>query len=341
MSNRGVPISILSRSRQKNPVKTLSICRRVVISVSFLFLASPSFPVTTTNLNSTTPLALAQSLAGAGITVSNVTFTGANVAGGTFTGGIADGLGIASGVILSSGDIANAAGPNTDDGITTDNGTAGDADLNVIVGAGHDTFDAAVLQFDFIPTSSTVTFRYVFASDEYNEFVGAFNDVFAFYVDGVNVALLPGTSTPVAINTVNLTTNSSFYKNNDPSDLGIPTPFGTQFDGFTTVLTATVTLTPGVSHHIKLAIADTDDALLDSAVFLEAASFVAATPTPTVTVAGPTATPTVTVSVPATATPTRTPTQPVVTAVVPTLSFPMLGLLCLALMGAALFLMRR
>jgi len=308
-----------------------------VIPVSFFLLflgARPFFPVTTVDLNSTTPLQLAQMLAGPGVTVSNVTFTGANVAGGSFTGGIADGLGIASGVILSSGNIANAAGPNTNDGITTTNGTAGDADLNVIVGAGHTTFDAAVLQFDFIPTGSTVTFRYVFGSDEYNEFVGAFNDVFAFYVDGQNVALIPGTSTPVAINTVNLSTNPSFYKNNDPSDLGTPTPFGTQFDGFTTVLTATVTLTPSVSHHIKLVIADTDDTLLDSAVFLEAASFQAATPTPT-------ATPTQVGVATATPTATSTPTPLVVTAVVPTLSFPMLGLLALALVATAFVLMRR
>jgi uncharacterized repeat protein (TIGR01451 family) len=144
----------------------------------------------------------------------------------------------------------------------------------VIVGEGHTTFDAAVLEFDFVPASSTVSFRYVFASDEYNEFVGLINDVFAFFIDGQNVALVPGTSTPIAINTVNLDTNSAFYRNNDPSDLGIPTPFGTQFDGFTTVLIATATLTPNVSHHIKLAIADTDDFVLDSAVFLQAASFV-------------------------------------------------------------------
>ena len=114
--------------------------RKVAVLVSYLLIllpAHPSLAVSTTNLNSTTPLALAQMLAGPGITVSNVTFTGANVAGGSFTGGIADGLGIASGVILSSGDIANAAGPNLNDGISTANGTAGDTDLNVIVGAGH------------------------------------------------------------------------------------------------------------------------------------------------------------------------------------------------------------
>jgi hypothetical protein len=314
------------------------MCRKVAVLVSFLLLlvpARPSLSVTTTNLTSLTPLQLAQMLAGPGVTVSNVTFTGANVAGGSFTGGLADGLGIASGVILSSGDIANAAGPNTNDGITTINGTPGDADLNAIVGAGHTTFDAAVLEFDFVPTSSTVSFRYVFASDEYNEFVGLFNDVFAFLIDGQNVALIPATSTPVAINTVNLGTNSSFYKNNDPSDLGIPTPFGTQFDGFTTVLTATRTLTPNVSHHIKLVIADTDDEVLDSAVFLEAASF-AAEPTPT-----PTSTPTPGLT--ATATPVPPTPTPALSspAAVPTLSFPMLGLLVISLAAAAFFVLMR
>jgi len=247
----------------------------VLVSSLLLFLAArPSLSVTTVDLNSTTPQQLAQLLAGPGVVVSNVTFTGANVAGGSFTGGVADGLGIESGVILSSGNIASAAGPNLDDGVTGINKTPGDPNLNAIVGEPHTTFDAAVLEFDFVPSSNTVSFRYVFASDEYNEFVGQFNDVFAFFIDGQNVALIPSTSTPVAINTVNLQTNSAFYRNNDPSDLGIPTPFGTQFDGFTTVLTATATLTPNVSHHIKLAIADTDDDVLDSAVFLQAASFV-------------------------------------------------------------------
>jgi PKD repeat protein len=249
----------------------------VLLFCSLLFFARTARAVVTTDLNSTTPQQLAQTLAGSGITVTNVRFTGAKVAGGTFTGGVADGLGIESGVILSSGDVANAVGPNTNDGISTANGTPGDADLDAIVGAGHTTFDAAVLEFDFVPTQGTVSFQYVFASDEYNEFVGQFNDVFAFFVDGQNVALVPGTSTPVAINTVNLTANSFFYRNNDPSDLGIPTPFGTQFDGFTAVLTATATLTPNVSHHIKLVIADTDDDILDSAVFLRASSFTTCT----------------------------------------------------------------
>lgn len=312
-----------------------------VASWLLLFLvAGTAHSITTTNLSSTTPTQLAQMLAGAGVVVSNVVFTGANVAGGSFTGGTADGLGIESGVILSSGDIANAAGPNNSDGITTDNNAPGDASLDAIVGAGHTTFDAAVLEFDFVPATSTVSFQYVFASEEYNEFVGEFNDVFAFFIDGQNVALVPGTTTAVSINTVNLTANPSLYRNNDPSDLGIPTPFATQFDGFTVVLTATATLTPNVSHHIKLVIADTDDEIFDSVVFLRAGSLLGQpTPTPTGTVTVPTPTPTPTPVLIATSTPTAV--APFPPANVPTLSFPMLVALGIALAAAGLFVARR
>ncbi|MGZ6971036.1 MAG: choice-of-anchor L domain-containing protein, partial [Thermoanaerobaculia bacterium] len=138
-------------------MRTPRVIPPLVLFLLLFMPARPSLSVTTTDLTSITPLQLAQMLAGPGVTVSNVTFTGANVAGGSFTGGVADGLGIASGVILSSGNVANAVGPNTSDGITTANGTLGDADLNAIVGAGHTTFDAAVLEFDFVPTSSSVT----------------------------------------------------------------------------------------------------------------------------------------------------------------------------------------
>ena len=250
--------------------------RKIGVLVSFvlLFHALPSLSITTTNLGSTTPQQLAQLLAGPGVTVANVTFTGANIAGGTFAGGNADGLNIDSGVMLSSGDIANGIGPNDQSGAGTCNETPGDADLDTILGQTGATHDAAVLEFDFVPATSTVSFRYVFASEEYNEFVGSINDIFAFFIDGQNVALLPNTSTPVSINTVNKNSNPSFYRNNDPADFQGTAPFGTQFDGFTTVLTATRTITANATHHIKLVIADQADCILDSAVFLQAGSFV-------------------------------------------------------------------
>jgi uncharacterized repeat protein (TIGR01451 family) len=246
----------------------------LVSGLLFFFCAQVAYPITVTNLSQVTPQQLAQLLAGPGVTVSNVTYTGATIAAGTFSGGLADGIGIESGVTLSSGDIAVGIGPNDADGAGACNEGPGDPDLDVLLGETGFSEDATVLEFDFVPATSNVSFRYVFASEEYNEYVGLINDIFAFFIDGQNVALIPGTSTPVSINTVNLQSNSTFYRNNDPSDLGMPTPFGTQFDGFTTVLTAMRTLTPNVSHHIKLVIADNSDCILDSAVFLQAGSFV-------------------------------------------------------------------
>ena len=77
----------------------------------------------------------------------------------------------------------------------------GDADLDALI-PGFWTFDACILEFDFVPQSPTVSLKYVFSSEEYNEFVDSeFNDVFGFFVDGVNCAKINGSST--AINNVN------------------------------------------------------------------------------------------------------------------------------------------
>ena len=66
--------------------------------------------VTVTDLDSgTTATQLAQSLAGTGVTISNVTYTGANRAAGSFTGGTAS-IGFDSGTILDSGNVQTKAG---------------------------------------------------------------------------------------------------------------------------------------------------------------------------------------------------------------------------------------
>ena len=129
--------------------------------------------------------------------------------------------------------------------------------------------------YQTVTTVTTIGFRAdVFGSDEYNEYVGAsFNDVFGFFLDGVNIALIPGSTTPVSINNVNQSQNAQLFKNNSPNDLSVPTPFGIEADGFTVVLTATADISPG-QHHIKLAIADAGDTAVDSWVFLADQSFV-------------------------------------------------------------------
>jgi hypothetical protein len=235
-----------------------------------------------------TPAALAQSLVGPGVAISNVKYRGALRAAGMFTSS-SNVLGFTNGIVLSSGSARNVAGSNCEDGMSVDNGQPGDPDLNTIVGEGNTTNDAAVLEFDFVPTSSTISFQYVFGSEEYPDFVGAFNDVFGFFLTApggtpVNLALIPGTDLPVSINDVNdgnstvtppiAPTNPQFYVNNQVqfSATGPLPPVDTELNGLTTVLGAQATVTPGLTYHIKLAVADANDFALDSNVFVQAGS---------------------------------------------------------------------
>jgi hypothetical protein len=248
--------------------------------------------ITTQDLNSgPTPSDLVTALLGPGVAVSNVTFTGANAAAGVFAGGTGI-VGFESGIMLSSGSIASVAGPNTQDDVSGVNAGLGDSDLNGLI-PGYTTYDTAVLEFDFqCAGTQTIQFQYAFTSEEYNEWVNsAFNDVFGFFLNGVNIALVPSSSgTPVSINNVNcgnpynppLGSFCNLFINNDCDDIP-PGSFpcagarDIQMDGLIVVLTATGTLSPGVNH-IKLAIADAGDQVLDSNVFIQGQSFVCGEP---------------------------------------------------------------
>lgn len=120
--------------------------------------------------------------------------------------------------MLSNGKAVDVVGPNNNTGKSTSNGqvgNSGDADLDKLLTTGGSTAktnDATTLSFDFVPDQQFITFSYVFGAEEYNEFVGgSFNDIFGFFVNGTNVAALPGTTTFVSINNVNLIKNSQFY----------------------------------------------------------------------------------------------------------------------------------
>lgn len=225
---------------------------------------------------STDATAMANALVGSGITVSNATLTGASTQQGSFSGGTASGIGVDSGIMLTTGSVTNALGPNNSDNLTVATGTGSDTDLTTL--SGFSTFDRNVLEFDFTSTTGDLFFSYVFASEEYNEFAGAnYNDVFAFFVNGVNIALIPGTLTPVSINTLNCGKDNSggpncnLFNNNDLTNGG--GAFDIQYDGFTDTLVASVLGLSAGTHHIKLVIADAGDPSYDSAVFLKAGSF--------------------------------------------------------------------
>ncbi|MBI35079.1 MAG: hypothetical protein CMP67_06920 [Flavobacteriales bacterium] len=237
--------------------------------------------------NSLPPVDLVQNiLAGKGVTVSNVTYVGEAKAIGQFDGSQSN-IGISDGIILSTGTVLDnvgstqkngPVGPNNKAGATTNWGAPGDSDLDNLIG--ETTFDAAILEFDFIPQGDTVEFSYVFASEEYPEFVFSFNDVFAFFISGPgisgvqNLAVVPGTSNPVSINEINASTNSSlFVANGDgTSPPQVTDPKVTNFDGFTVPLTAISKVTPCQTYHLKIAIADVVDGSFDSGVFLKGGS---------------------------------------------------------------------
>ncbi len=231
-----------------------------------------------------TPTDLVNNLLGPGVTISNVTYNGAPAAAGTFSGGTGI-IGFENGIILSSGKISTVIGPNDVPDATTSWGTAGDPDLNTLI-PGYTTFDAATLEFDFVPQGNVVTFNYVFGSEEYNEYVNSqFNNVFGFFLNGQNIALIPGTTTPVAINNVNngnpcpvsgqppTASNPAYFIDNGGCNPSSAT-LNTQMDGLIVVLPATASVKRGQTNHIKLAIADAGDSILDSDVFIQAGSFV-------------------------------------------------------------------
>lgn len=220
-------------------------------------------------------------LLGDGIQAFNITFNGSPEQIGSFNGQNSN-IGIGEGVVLASGDVIVTVGPN-DIGSATEgggNGGATDPDLEQLI-PGFGLNDAAVLEFDFIAAGDSVSFRYVWGSEEYPEFVNSsFNDVFGFFLSGpgisgpyslnaINIALVPGTTLPVTIDNVNIGVNSQFYVDNTNGGAN-----ATQLDAFTTVLTAEAGgLQCGETYHIKIALADAGDSSYDSAVFLEAGSF--------------------------------------------------------------------
>jgi gliding motility-associated-like protein len=220
-----------------------------------------------------------QTLIGSGVEIFNATYNGHPRAIGKFsTGSQPTNLGISSGLVLSTGWVIPPPpiGSPVSNFKSHENGRNGDNDLDNLIGG--NTYDAAILEFDFIPLSDTIRFRYVFASEEYPEFVGSeYNDVFGFFLSGpkpgggnyikYNIARLPN-GMPVSINNVNSQTNSYYFIDNQALN-------GQTIvhDGFTKVLTAWAKVIPCQTYHLKLAIADASDEKYDSDVFFEANSF--------------------------------------------------------------------
>lgn len=219
--------------------------------------------------------------------VTGVIYEGQGDQIGSFTNGLTN-VGFESGVIMATGGINLAPGPNSSDGASAGYGIGTpDSDLQSLTNGA--LFDMANIEFDFTPTQSPLTFEFVFASEEYCEYVNSqFNDVFGFFISGPgingtqNLAVVPGGNTPITINTINHLVNSGFYKHNTPAsgdNCGVippapaPGPAELEYDGLTRKMVAVANIIPCETYHIKLKIADVGDGVWDSAVFLKGGSF--------------------------------------------------------------------
>ena len=194
---------------------------------------------------------------------------------------------ITEGIIIRNGIAQNTAGSYTGNNLSSQVSTNTDIDLqNISDQAGQSTTitDVAFLEFDFIPQSASFSFNFLFASNEYGEWQCGFSDVFAFLLTDLdtgvstNLAVIPGTTTPVSVrdirdNQYNLSCNSinpelfgTYNVNNiDDSTLNMR--------GHTEVLSAISNVIQNRPYRIKMVIGDYYDASFDSAVFIEAGSF--------------------------------------------------------------------
>ncbi|MFM7637459.1 MAG: choice-of-anchor L domain-containing protein, partial [Crocinitomicaceae bacterium] len=234
-------------------------------------------------------------LLGFGVTASNITINGSPVNANTPVSNITSftnsnpAFPFSSGMLLTTGLGVGAEGPN-DATSQTDNIPAtpivsSDPHLNAI--ANGNVTNGTVLEFDFVPSGDTMSFRYIFGSEEYPEYSpSTFNDAFGLFLwgpgisgpyalagfpaGGANIAVIPG-GTPVTINNVGDASNTNYYVFNEfPQDT-----YGNaiQYDGTTVVLTAAASVQCNQTYHIKLAISNVGDQAFDSGVFLEAGSF--------------------------------------------------------------------
>lgn len=193
------------------------------------------------------------------------------------------------GIVLSTGNVIDALGPNNTTA-STKNYFKGDPDLSKIVNS--KTFDSAILEFDFLSLTDSISFVFQFASEEYPEYVKkGVSDIFGFFITDLstnnkkNIAILPNNNVPITIDLINNFVNSDYYISNnsleyrfkgnlDADERFYENNYLFQFDGYTKPIFSGLKLEPFKWYHFKIAIADVGDRKFDSWIFLKGNSFV-------------------------------------------------------------------
>ena len=273
----------------------------ILLLCSFFLNVSAQI-ITDSNAPYDSPVYLVDSLLlGEGVVATNHSYQGDALQIGFFNGENSN-IGLDSGIVMGTGDIVEIV-PGAFGGFFAN--AVDDPDLLDVASSVPDLIDqnftvtsvndVAILEFDFVPVSSFLSFKYVFASEEYFAYENTqFNDVFGFFISGpnivgpyssppgfpdgsINIATFVseelnslGQDLPITISSVNSSYNSQLFITNQNN--GANTVNST-VDGFTTVITAEANVVCGETYHIRLAIADGTDTGLSSFVLLEAGSF--------------------------------------------------------------------
>ena len=212
--------------------------------------------------------------------LTNMRFIGREQSSGIFQNGQAFQLQIDSGVLLTTGDFEFWDDGDISADSSLQHSARGDFDIENRV-AGFQTQDAAILEADVYCENGQLEIEYQFGSEEYDFYVGDFNDSYMIIIDGAVVTRSPDCADIFAVNTINLDTNRHLFLGDD-EDIDPDNNITNQveYDGLTWKLRAHVFVEPQSTHNVRIIITDVDDGILDSGTFLETDSFRTVTPTP-------------------------------------------------------------
>ena len=197
---------------------------------------------------------------GIGLVTGSIVYSGADRQAATFTGG--DALGVSSGFVLTTG-RPDYDTPDTNDltNTSTNLSRGGDADLQSVIG--RNTFDANSIEFKINVTDPDITFisfDVVFGSEEYPEYADNIVDIAGVFVNDTNVALFDDDpNAPLSVLQANI--DAGYIRGSNAE--GVPT----EYDGVSRPLQITAAVEQGVNT-VKIAVADTNDRILDSAIFV-------------------------------------------------------------------------
>ncbi len=275
---------------------------RLIVFLILMSRLSVSHCQSITLVDNQTAAVLANTLAGKGIQVAGgFTLNCSTLANGTFvnvnpTPNLS--LAIDSGIVLCTGRVLSTA---TDTGINANRFrlasnnlgiTTTDAQITSLAGSSAVQRDLCFLQFDFVPRGDSAFIDYVFASEDYPEYVCLqYFDAFGIFVQAPsdtfkNYSKVPGTNINVSVNSINDTSKQTGVTNFNTycRGLGAGSPFiqyyttnlinnHIVYDGMTKVLRARIPVLPNLTHTMKLVIADILDANFDSGLFFKKSSF--------------------------------------------------------------------